>query len=244
MRIGMTSGYCLAALSLLISACSGSDDEAVSTTVAATEAAPTTTEPVTTVPVTTVPATAQPERAPTTEPKAAPTTGAEPPATTQSVAPALPETPVVAKLADAYTFQGGTVDPSLLPAQPGEVEAHWYRAGDVLAVVYVGLDATVDACPGNSALTSNGFEFVSNAELPNGSCPGFGTRIENGDTQGVKVCDGQVAYVTLIPSGTVGQLFSSVEKPEPDVVGVGLTGSVALADPSSLPDVDPALLTC
>ena len=249
MRIGRTSGYCLVAMSLLMSACSGSDDEAASVTAASTTMAPATTEPATTepattVPATTVPVTTEPAPAPTTEPAPAPTTEPEPAPTTQPATPALPETPVVATLADAYTFQGGAPDPLLLPAQPGEVEARWYRAGDVLAVVYVGLDATVDACPGNSALTANGFEFVSNAELPNGSCPGFGTRIENSDTQGVKVCDSQVAYLTLIPSDTVAQLFSSIEKPDPDVLGVGLTGSVPLADPSVLPDVDPAALEC
>ena len=250
MRIGRTSGYCLVAMSLLMCACSSSDDVASSTTSASITAASITAASATTEPAATVPVTTQPEPAPVTEPEPAPTTQPapttepEPAPTTQPATPAFPESPVVATLADAYTFQGGTPDPLLLPAQPGEVEAHWYRAGDVLAVVYVGLDATVDACPGNSALTANGFEFVSNAELPNGSCPGFGTRIDNSGTQGVKVCDGQVAYLTLIPSDTVAQLFSSIEKPDPDVLGVGLTGSVALADPSSLPDVDPAALEC
>jgi hypothetical protein len=166
------------------------------------------------------------------------------PSTTEANTSSLPTTPVTAVLSDAYTFQGGTPDPELLPAQPGDVTANWYRAGDVLAVVYEGLDAAVDACPGNSVLTANGFEYVSNAELPNGSCPDFGTRIDNSAVQGVQVCDARVGYLTLIPAGTAGQLFSSIEKPDPDVAGVGLAGSATLGDPSLLPEIDPAALAC
>jgi hypothetical protein len=146
--------------------------------------------------------------------------------------------------ADAYDFQGGAPDPALLPAQPGDVEAHWYRAGGVLAVVYVGLDVSVDACPGNSALVGGTFDFVSNAEMPNGSCPDFRTRIENSATQGVQVCDGQVSYLTLIPADTVGQVFASIEKPVPDVQGVGLASAAVLTDPTQLPEIDPTQLVC
>ena len=230
----------LTTITLVAAACSsdadsGADDTSGTT---AADSAPTVTQAATTQPATTQPATTQPATDTTT---AAPTT--ESPTTTSDTG-ALPATPVVAQLADAYDFQGGTPDPALLPAQPGEVEAHWYRAGNVLAVVYVGLDATVDACPGNSAMLPTGFDFVSNAELPDAACPDFPTRIENSASQGVQVCDGQVAYLTLIPTDTSGQLFSSVERPVPDVNGVGLTGAVVLADPSVLPEIDPADLAC
>lgn len=92
--------------------------------------------------------------------------------------------------------------------------------------------------------TGSDFEHVSNAELPNASCPDFGTRIENTDTQGVQLCAGVVSYLTLIPSDVAGTFFASIEKPVPEVGGVGLTGMVAIADPSVVPEVDPSALSC
>ena len=141
-------------------------------------------------------------------------------------------------------FQQGSPDVAKLPAAPGTVEARWYRTADGYAVVYAGLDAAVDACPGNSALTANGFEFVSNAPLPNGACDTFPTLIENTDAQGVRTCNGVVAYLTLIPAETTGTFFASIEKPDPDVIGVGLTTAVEISDPSILPEVDAAALSC
>ena len=87
-------------------------------------------------------------------------------------------------------------------------------------------------------------DFVSNAELPNAACPDFPTLIESSDTQGVQICDGRVGYLTLIPADTAGQLFASIEKPDPTVSGVGVTGAVVLSDASQLPEVDPAALAC
>lgn len=238
--MGRTTLIIVAGLALIAAGCSSDDGGSGS----ATSSTPATTEP--------AQATTDAAPAPTTESTAAPspTSAPEPeptPAPEQTAAPgagALPETPVVASLSEAYDFEGGTPDPAVLPAQPGDVEAHWYRAGDVLAVVYVGLDAAVDACPGNSALLTSGFDYVSNAELPAASCPDFSTLIESTATQGVQICDGRVGYLTLIPADTIGQLFSSVEKPVPEVRGVGLTGFTVLSDPSSLPEIDLSSLAC
>lgn len=181
----------------------------------------------------------------TTEAETTTTTEATTTTTEDSVgANSLPDTPAVASFNQAYTFQQGIPDPESLPAQVGEVEARWYRTPAGYAVVYAGLDASVDACPGNSALTANGFEFVSNAPLPNGVCDEFPTLIENTAGQGVQICDGIVGYLTLIPTDTVGAFFASIEKPDPDVIGVGLTSSVEIADPTSVPEIDPAALTC
>lgn len=220
-------------LALLASACGDSsddsaEDESAVETTATTEATTTT-------------STTEAETS-TTEAETTTTTEA-----TTTVDPAevngLPDTPVVAPFDQAYTFQQGIPDPETLPAQVGTVEARWYRTSGGLAVVYAGLDATVDACPGNSALTANGFEFVSNAPLPNGVCD-FSTLIENTATQGVQICNGVVGYLTLVPSDTVGTLFASIEKPDPDVIGVGLTSTVDVADPATLPEIDPAALSC
>jgi hypothetical protein len=150
----------------------------------------------------------------------------------------------VATLNTVYSFDGGEIDFAQLPALPDEVEAHWYSSGDVLAVVFVGLSADVDACPGNSINTATGFEFVSNAPLPNGACDDFPTLIENSADQGVQICDDRVGYLSLIPTGVPGTLFASIEKPDPDVTGVGITGSVDMPDPSVLPEISHDQLAC
>lgn len=226
--------WALAAVLLLLTAACGSsssdsgssEEESTAESSATTAAAPATT------------AAPEPEPTSTTTPPSTTTT------TEIAATGGLPDTPATASFNQAYTFQQGIPDPDKLPAQAGTVEARWYRTPGGFAVVYVGLDADVDACPGNSALTAGGFQFVSNAPLPNGVCDDFPTRVDNTDTQGVKICDGLVGYLTLIPSDTVGTFFASIEKPDPDVVGVGLTSSVDIADPSAVPEIDPAALSC
>jgi len=181
--------------------------------------------------------------APSTDPPATDPPATDPPAT-DPPAPPLPDTPVVAMLNGVYTFGGPEPDFALLPALPNEIEAHWFSSGDVLAVVYVGLSVDVDACPGSSIRTATGFEFVSNAPMPQGACDDFPTLIENTASQGVQICDGRVGYLSLIPTGTAGTLFSSLEKPDPEVVGVGITGFVELTDPSTLPEISLDQLAC
>ncbi len=188
--------------------------------------------------------TSEPAAEPEPEPEPEPTATPEPEPTAAPEPATLPDTPVSVVFEQYYDFQQGIPDVDKLPATPGSVEARWYRTADGYAVVYAGLDAGVDACPGNSALTANGFEFVSNAPLPNGACDTFPTLIANTDAQGVRICDGVVAYVTLIPAGTTGTFFASIEKPDPDVVGVGLTTAAEVSDPALLPEIDVAALSC
>ena len=231
-----------AAATLIAVGCSDDDDSSDSTidTAAPTSAAPATDAPATDPPATDAPPSTDPpatDAPPATQP---PATDA-PPSTDP---PALPDTPIVAAISQTYDFEGGDPDPADLPAAPGSVEAHWYTSGDVMAVVFVGLDPEANACPGNSIRTATGFEFVSNGPLPNGICDDFSTLIENTSSQGVQLCDGRVGYLTLIPAGTSGELYSSIERSDPDVTGVGLTGFVALPDPSVLPDIEASLLAC
>lgn len=234
-------------IALIAAGCSSGDDDAApdepaAETESAAEADPTSPPPEPTATPEPAPTEPPPEPTATPQPEPEPT---EPPAEPEpEPAPELPATPATVLVTDAYSFDGGVPDLTLFPAQPGEVTVSWYRAGPTYAVIYAGLDATVDACPGNSVLTAAGFEFVSNAELPNGACPDFATRIDNGPTQGVKVCDGTVGYLTLIPSETVGTFFASIEKPVPEVRGVGLTSTVDITDPSVVPEIDPAALSC
>lgn len=228
--------------------CGDADDDAASTTtespVPETTSASETTPPETSA---APEATAAPETTPETtsapDTTVAPDTSAAP-ETTAGSAGDLPDSPVAATLDNAYDFSGGTPDPALLPAPAGAVEARWYRSGATYLIAYIGLDPAVDACPGNSILTAAGFEFVSNAELPGAACPDFPTRIESDGAQGVQVCGDTVLYRTLIPVETTGQVFASVERPEPDVGGVGITGASAIDDPSVLPELDPAVLGC
>ena len=224
-----------AAATMIAASCSGSDESSDSSTEDSSQAAEVqaTDPPATDPPATNPPATDPPATDP-------PATDA-PPSTDP---PDLPTTPVVAVLNRAYEFTGGDPDLNALPALPEEVEAHWYSSGDVLAVVYVGLSADVDACPGNSMQTANGFGFVSNAPLPNGACDDFPTLVDNSASQGVQICNGQVGYLSLIPTGTAGTLFASIERPDPDVEGVGITGSVDLPDPSVLPEITHDQLAC
>ncbi|MEM9516277.1 MAG: hypothetical protein AAGA42_15610 [Actinomycetota bacterium] len=236
------------AVGLLAAACGSDSDSGGDTTAAPdTTGGPATTAATatTTAPATTAAPepTAAPATTAATDTTAAPETTSAP-ETTDGGGGELPDTPVVASLDDAYTFDGGVPDPALLPAEPGTVEVRWYRSGDVLAAVYDGLDADVDACPGNSAQTAEGFIAVSNAALPNGDCPDFPTLIDNTPTQGVQICDGRVGYLTLIPADSVANLFASVEKPEADVGGVGITGFAQLADPTVLPEITADQLSC
>lgn len=242
--VGRRLAALLALTAMAAAACGGDDDDAGSDEPAATTAPSETTEP--TTPTTTAatttpttPATVPPttESAPTTAP---PTTAAP---TTLPSAPDLPDTPLQGVLETAYTFSGAPLDPSLLPAQPGEVTAKWYVAGDVYAVVYEGLDPSVAACPGNSAQTTAGFDFVSNAPLGDTDCSSFPTIIESTDTQGVQVCGDRVSYLTLIPRDYSAVLYSSIELPVADD-GVGVTGFTLVDDPAILPEIDPALLSC
>ena len=153
----------LMSFALLASSC-GDDDGAASTE--ATAAPTTTTEaPATTLPSTTT---------------TTPTTTSEAPATTtEAPAPAGPELPptgVTAVIDMPYKWgdESGTATQEELPFPIGGVEAHWYQAGDVYAVVYVGLDLEQSGplCPGNSILTGSGYEFVGNSPTPGASGEG------------------------------------------------------------------------
>lgn len=237
----------LVTTAVALAACGGGGDEVASTTDAPDETlAPTTAPSTTAAPTTTVaPALTQ---APPTDPAttvppmtAVPTTTAAP-TTTSPGSTALPDTPVFAVLEQAYSFDQGAVSADDLPAQVGEVTARWYRAGAVFAVVYDGLSPQAPACPGNSAQTQAGFDFVSNSPLPGVECD-FPTLIESDENQGIQLCGDRVAYLTLIPSTYVSVLWSSVERQIGDG-GVGVTGAVLVEDPSLAPEIDPATLSC
>jgi hypothetical protein len=209
-------------LALVVTACGGS---AGSTT--ATTATPGTTAATTTAPPTT--------QATTT---AAPTTTA-PPTTAAATAPdSTHQNTIVA----GYKFgnhQGEATDEDL-PFALGSVTGHVFDGGDFYVIVYKGLDLdeTGPLCPGNSILTEADFEFVSNSPTPGASCEGA----PNIAPDAVLLCDGQVSYVTQIPSGTQGSVFMSIEVFAADGNNVG--ASVAVPVFEALPDIDVATLTC
>ena len=115
----------LMALALVAAAC-GDDDGAASTEATAAPTTTTTAAPTTTT------------AAPTTTTTAAPTTTT----TTEPAGPELPPTGVTAVIDMPYKWgdDAGVATQDELPFPIGGVEAHWYQAGDVYAVVYVGLD--------------------------------------------------------------------------------------------------------
>lgn len=160
---------------------------------------------------------------------------------------ALPASTVTAVLGQPYDRAGGTPDADSLPASDGSVTALWYRAGDVFAVYYQGLAIDVNACPGNSVLIEEeGFDHVSNAPLPDASCDSFPTLIENTADQGVQICEDRVSYLTHIPSDQAGVLFASLEAEVESAGGgvVGLTSTVEVDDPESVPEVEVSALAC
>ena len=55
--------------------------------------------------------------------------------------------------------------------------------------------------------------------------------------------NGVVSYITEIPTGTEGTLYSSVEIYPGTGANLGASGTV-VADPANMPDVDPASLAC
>jgi len=129
-----------------------------------------------------------------------------------------------------------------LPAAPSSVEAHWYQADGVYVVAYMGLDmaASGPLCPGNSILTSAGFEHVSNAPTEEGSCEGFPTLTTDPDV-GPQVCLDTLVYVTAIPSNLAGTLFGTLEALADE--GAALVGLTSQAESAGdAPEIDLAAI--
>ena len=148
----------------------------------------------------------------------------------------LPETSVTAMLGtapdttykvDLPSFAPMTIEEGDLPAEPGQIEARWYVDGERYVVAYVGLDYVEGdfLCPGNSILTAAGFLHVSNAPTDEGACEGFPT-LTNDPAVGPVVCQGELIYVTAIPSTEQGLLFGTLEALNADGDLVGLTSNV------------------
>lgn len=210
--------------------------------------------PDTPAPADTTTATAAPTStaAPTTTTTAATTTTTAAPTTTTTAAPtttvaALPDTALQASIEDGDGYKFGniagaaTADELPFPLG-GAITARWYTAGDRWVVVYDGLDVAASGalCPGNSILNaaSGGFEFISNSPTPGAQCVGAPNVVDGA----VLMCNGQVSYMTEIPTGIAGTLFASIEVYPGD--GNNLGASVAIPTDGTGPEIDPATLTC
>lgn len=154
----------------------------------------------------------------------------------------FPETPVATFLNQAYLFgsEQGPASADQLPFAVNTVTAHWYQSDGFYVVVYGALAPEQALCPGNSIQTASGFEYVSNAPLGGADCSFAPTVAE--PPNGVVTCNRVVSYVTLIPAGTEGVLFGTIESMT-DGLGVGLTSQV-VADPANMPEVDRSLIDC
>ena len=173
---------------------------------------------------------------------AAPTMAAEatsvPPTQPASVTRA--ETSIVATLGRAYKFgpAGREVPtPEELPLAPGSVEARWYQAEGRYVVYYAGLDLsqTGPLCPGNSIMTTAGFEHITNGPSAPGAC--VGTTMLAGPDEGVRLCGDMVLYWTRIPVSAEGVLYGTVERFVGDDTFVGAT-SVVRTNLAETPTVD------
>jgi hypothetical protein len=158
----------------------------------------------------------------------------------------LPDTPVTALLGvepnttykvDLPSFQALAVEEGDLPAAPGQVEARWYKSGERYVVAYSGLNYIEGdfLCPGNSIFTASGFLHVSNAPTDEGACEGFPTLTSDPDV-GPRVCQGELVYMTAIPSSLQGMLFGTLEALTEDGDLVGLTSSVQSTE--DIPELD------
>ena len=190
---------------------------------------------------------------PIEEEEAAPeaTSPPEPTAEPTAAPPSFPETSIVGVLGagtgNTYKVEFGTFaaldfTDDDLPAAPSSVEAHWYQADGVYVVAYVGLDVASSGplCPGNSILTTEGFEHVSNAPTEEGSCEGFST-LTSDPNVGPRVCLDTLVYVTAIPSNLAGTLFGTLEALADE--GTALIGLTSQADSGGdAPDIDLAAI--
>ncbi len=224
----------LCSVALLASACGGdaTDEEAGSVETTTTVEATTTTDEVTST-----------SEAPTSETstgEASTSTTAETTAETSETG--FPGTPVAAFLSQAYLFgsEQGVPSDDQLPFPPDTVTAHWYQSEGFYVVVYGALDPSLVLCPGNSIQTPTGFVNVSNAPLNGADCS-FAPSLASAPN-GVVTCNRMVAYVTLIPAGTEGVLFGTIETMT-DGLGIGLTSQVA-ADPANMPEIARDLIDC
>lgn len=154
----------------------------------------------------------------------------------------IPGSPVATFLNQAYVFgsEQGPASADQLPFPVDTVTAHWYQSDGFYVVVYGGLAPEQALCPGNSIQTPSGFEFVSNAPLSSADCS-FAPTVA-APPNGVVTCNRVVSYVTLIPAGTEGILFGTVEMMT-DGLGVGLTSQV-VADPANMPELERSLIDC
>jgi hypothetical protein len=161
--------------------------------------------------------------------------------------PSFPETNIVGVLGvganNTYKVEFGSFaaldfTEADLPAAPGSVEAHWYQAGGVYVVAYMGLEVSgsESLCPGNSILTSNGFEYVSNAPTADGACNGFST-LTTDPNVGPRVCQDTLVYVSAIPSSLTGTMFGTLEALADE--GSALIGLTSQAESSGdAPEID------
>ncbi|MGI9612413.1 MAG: hypothetical protein ACR2QO_05865 [Acidimicrobiales bacterium] len=226
----------LAALALVAGACGGSSDtDDASESTASDDAAETT---VTAAPSTTTEATA----ASTTTSIDETTTSADETTTVVTSETGIPATPVAAFLSQTYLFgsQQGVPTADQLPFPADTVTAHWYQSEGFYVVVYGALDPALVLCPGNSIQTTSGFDNVSNAPMNGADCS-FAPVVAEAPS-GVVTCNRMVSYITLIPAGTEGVLFGTIEMMSGGL-GVGLT-SQAPADPANTPEIARELIDC
>ena len=111
-----------------------------------------------------------------------------------------------------------------LPAPLESVTINWFTSGGFYIAAYYGLDLEANGalCPGNSILTGNGWEYISNAPTEEGACDSFPTLTDDPDV-GPFDCHGELFYRTAIPSDLQGTLFGTLEMLDADGNLVGMT---------------------
>lgn len=236
----------LTAIAIVVGACGGGDDGAATTT---TVALSTTAAPTTTVAPTTI-ATPTTTAAPTTVATTTSTTTTTTTTVTPAGPPELPATPVVGAFTAPFKWgeENGEATVEELGFDPSTIEVHWYRdtaAGRWIAV-FVGLDleATGPLCPTSSFFGdgAQGSSFFGTSATPSADCEASPAGLIDAAEGGVRVCEGVVSLLTLVPTSQSGQLFGGLEIYPEGGTFYGVGGSVE-ADQDA-PAVDAATLSC
>ena len=140
-------------------------------------------------------------------------------------------------------FTTGSFDAAVMGVEPESATAEWYRSEGFFLVYFadVNTSETGPLCPGASAATQAGFEFVSNAPSAGADCSAFPTLVDDQSVRALE-CSGSIAYRTAIPDDTVGFLFGTLEK----TVGDGIMGITSFVDSTTgeIPEVNADLFEC
>jgi predicted esterase len=171
--------------------------------------------------------------------------GGEPDATASEPISATLDTPF--RFDEQGSLPAG--DTSALPVEPDVVSVRWYGFRGWYTAVFEGI-AERDAaglCFGASIqnASTRRFEHISHSSLEPTACNdrGIGADVLGAFVPGARACEGELSYVTRIPTDLPGVLVASLTVFPGDGTGLGLS-SAARAGADEPPEIDASRLDC